>query len=107
MLSTVYESEIYIDSALWLTNISEKLQTVYKTCESEAKAIYSEDAVEGFENFDDFSDVIKDFIKSVKYLITFDVKNEVERELLVPHFNISPVRREMQRNRIRRFIGRC
>ena len=74
--------------------------------ETDPETMADGDAFEGFCNFEDYTDVIRDFIKSMKVLVTFEAKNDVQDDLVVPHFNAHQIVEEKQRNPARRFIGR-
>ena len=74
--------------------------------ETDPETMADGDALDNVSEFEDYSDVIKDFIKSMKVLVTFEANNDVQDDLVVPHFNAHQIVEEKQRNPARRFIGR-
>ena len=61
--------------------------------------------MEELNRLEDFSDVIKDVIKTMKVLLKFETIYCVEDAILVPHLNIRPDVQEKQNDRLRRYIG--
>eukprot|EP00794_Sanderia_malayensis_P007717 gene7717-8556_t len=93
------------------TSLVEKFQSAYEEYASVLLATSSIDCggeiCGGYENFDNLSDILQDMIKSIKVFVTFEVKNGVHDELLLPHFNNSSQQPENENIRLprKRCIG--
>ena len=66
-------------------------------------AIENQRVLEDFNGLEDFSDVIRDFIKTIKVLVTYDTVVHVQEDFIGSHQNTQHAGQEKQR--IRRYIG--
>ena len=95
-----------LESIQWLQSLKDRLQNVASKDEMETEqSLELTDLCQGFEKFEDVADMVRDLIKTVKVLITFEITNGVDKELLVPNYNILPIQNEILTFRSNRFIG--
>eukprot|EP00112_Aurelia_sp_Birch-Aquarium-sp1_P016250 Seg3669.2 transcript_id=Seg3669.2/GoldUCD/mRNA.D3Y31 product="hypothetical protein" protein_id=Seg3669.2/GoldUCD/D3Y31 len=107
LITTFQSTDMYSDVSQWLLTMADNFPSLPNIQEeADPETMADGNAPDNFSNFEDYSDVIKDFIKSMKVLVTFEAKNDVQDDIVVPHFNAHQIIEEQQRNPARRFVGR-
>ena len=104
ILKSVQSTHLYTESSNFAKSIAENVPSIHDlfgNVNSEDESI-----TETFGGFEDFSDVIKDLIKSMKVFVTFEVTSNVQEDLHIPHFNVQAMTNLRPSNPARRYIGR-
>ena len=97
-------SQIYSDASEWISSTFQRFPCLHMLLEQITHAdIASEKILEDLDDFADFSDVIKDFIKTFKVLVTFNSVANAQEDFLGSNFGTQHIFQETQNRR--RYIG--
>jgi len=97
-------SQVYSDTSEWISSIIERLPCLHMLVDQITHAdIASERILEDLDDFADFSDVIRDFIKTFKVLVTFNSVANPQEDFLGSNFGTQHIFQETRSRR--RYIG--
>ena len=96
-----YQGQFCPDTLAWVHSAVPYLHKVLEQINQDL--IENQNVLEDFSGLEDLTDVIRDFIKTIKVLVTYDKVVHVQEDFIGSHQNTQHAGQEKQRNK--RYVG--